>query len=169
MVSPAELARLIVIAAQLSGYPAPAAPAPPVHEVASAEICLRYGVAKCDVVGLFKLTKPNGEIWIDTEWLHGRINMDPDKGFQYTEESYLVHELVHWLQYKNGAHQGDGCIDHVVREKEAYAVQNAYELTYEYTHKPAGERGNHEAPPACDAVIVITVTTSRHGRERPVR
>lgn len=160
MPTPAQLAKLIAIAAHLSGYPVPVAPPPPIHEVDSATICAEYGSeAGCDVVGLFKPVLPNGEIWIDVEWVNSPTNMQPDKGFQYTEDSYLIHELTHWLQFKAGAHRGSECIDHLLREKEAYAVQNAYELTYEYQHKPAGERGNHEAPPSCGTVIIVKLPT----------
>lgn len=148
----------------------PAQPVPPIHEVTSAEICDKYNGSpeKCDVAGLYKYTaSTNGEIWIDTEWLNGPINADPERGYQYTESSFLIHELTHWLQHSNNAHQENTCGDHVLREREAYAVQNAYELKYEADHRPLGERGNHDPPPDCgQAVIIITFHPAKHTRER---
>jgi len=43
-------------------------------------------------------------------------------------QTLLVHELVHYLQHKSGRFDSLSCEDSRAREREAYAVQNAYIL-----------------------------------------
>lgn len=43
------------------------------------------------------------------------------------DRSFIVHELVHWLQHRDGqAHAGAGCRAVMAAEREAYAAQNRY-------------------------------------------
>lgn len=38
----------------------------------------------------------------------------------------LFHEMVHWLQHHSGKYSLSSCNDTVMREREAYMMQNAY-------------------------------------------
>jgi Zn-dependent peptidase ImmA (M78 family) len=40
--------------------------------------------------------------------------------------SLIVHELVHFLQDQTGQYSSQSCNDTIARQREAYAVQNAY-------------------------------------------
>lgn len=162
MITAAKLLQLITIAAQLSGYPqpAPSVALPEVHEIGSKEIAFLSG--QSHVVGLYIPVEHT--IYIDVEWLMGSINL-ADGSYHYTEESYLVHELTHWLQDINGKFQGTDCPNPLHREQQAYSVQNMYEHKYEADRNPDPE-GEHEVPPDTPCSQIRTAKPP-HTRERP--
>lgn len=162
MITPAQLAKLIAIAVHLSGYPQPPAGAlPEVHEIGTDQMTQMSGPYN---VGLY-IPKEH-KIYIDVEWLLGSVNL-ADGSYHYTENSYMIHELVHWLQDLNGKYQGGECPNPLLRESQAYAVQNMYEKLYETSLETDGA---HEVPSdtACLTQPLI-VRPPHHGRERPRR
>ena len=61
---------------------------------------------------------------------------DPDRGILLDERldplndvnarSILLHELVHYVQWKSSGHMPDGCEDLLQRESDAYEIQFAW-------------------------------------------
>jgi hypothetical protein len=105
---------LLAWAATLSGYPMPAQ-CPEVRiegrEFFVKEVCR----GPCRVVGLYP---GHG----DVIWLHQRLDLT---GANVEHASVVVHEMVHYLQWLNGA-AFDRCEGLVALEKEAYAAQQRY-------------------------------------------
>ena len=56
-------------------------------------------------------------------YLHNRVNLETTAGM-----SYLVHELVHYIQYDTGQNKSAKCM-HAL-EYDAYAIQNAFMVSY---------------------------------------
>jgi hypothetical protein len=127
----AELKALAVIAAQLSGLPMPDAPLPTTYllpsAIVQAEFCKAANGAKCIEVYAF-YRKETNEIYME---------LDP---VPYSRESVLVHELTHWLEYKNHVNQADACLD----ERMARVIEAIYIRLYEPGHE-------QQFIPECDA------------------
>jgi hypothetical protein len=117
-------ADLLAMAIRFSGLPGmPAEQLPFFEPMTQAQIEItqcRYVVEKCEgVISLYDHYDYK-IIYLDT--------LDPDDP---EDNSFLVHEMVHVLQYKAGLVPSPlTCKDIVRLEKQAYAAQNAY-LRYE--------------------------------------
>lgn len=125
--NPAQVLKLAIIAAHLSGYSLPSDPPPAVRELSSRQmdvVACRPEALPDDGchqdVGMYL---DGGEIYVDTEYLRTAAHTG-------TEDDIVLHELVHWLQYAH-AWGGTGCPHLQARENEAYRVQNLYIRQYE--------------------------------------
>jgi hypothetical protein len=71
-----------------------------------------------------------------------------DEKYRFTDDSFatslIVHELTHYLQHLSGRYDSLSCDDSLVREREAYGVQNDYLLTAQGSFDII-----HPAPTAC--------------------
>ena len=110
------LAILLSWASHLSGYPMP--PEPPEirfeqHEFFVENVC---GGKECNVVGWYN---DADVVYIDQQY------RDIESGFA---SGLVVHEFTHYLQHKSGAFESLSCEDSIVREREAYDVQNRYNI-----------------------------------------
>ncbi|HEX6014946.1 MAG TPA: hypothetical protein VFY87_24740 [Geminicoccaceae bacterium] len=113
----ALVAKLLVTAKVLAGYPVPAVP-PAVSFAPDGELaalacngCQAHGL----VNGLF--LPERGII------LSGRL----DPGHDVRARAVLLHEIVHYLQELNGRFADrPACERYFLREREAYAVENRY-------------------------------------------
>jgi len=56
-------------------------------------------------------------------YLHNRVNLETASGM-----SYLVHELIHYIQYDTGKNKSAKCM-HAL-EYDAYVVQNSFMVSY---------------------------------------
>lgn len=114
MTSEQTIVLLLGWAVRLSGYAMPAAP-PEVeyrpHSFFVEEVCRSE---RCRTLAWYN---HNGTVYIDD-----RLRERADK----FSHSLLVHELVHYLQDKSGKFHNTDCVDHVKREREAYAIQREY-------------------------------------------
>lgn len=110
----AILAILLSWASHLSGYPMPAHP-PEVryenHGFFVEEVC---GGHDCNVVGWYN---DADIVYIDQQY------RSMEGGFA---TSLMVHEFTHYLQHKSGNFHSHSCEDSLLREREAYYVQNRY-------------------------------------------
>jgi len=110
------LAILLSWAAHLSGYPMPV-DTPDVqfekHAFFVENVC---GGKECNVVGWYN---DADIVYIDEQY------RDVENGFA---SGLLVHEFTHYLQHKSGAFDTLSCEDSVAREREAYDVQNRYNI-----------------------------------------
>jgi hypothetical protein len=114
------LAELIAITAALSGYPPiPVDKLPPIRILAPPEfaavVCPENPRECASMAAHFDETGPVIRLvdTLDLEYPRGR--------------SFLVHELVHVMQYQQRGKIGDaGCPENLRSEQEAYRVQNAY-------------------------------------------
>ncbi len=110
------LAILLSWASHLSGYPMPA-DMPEVrfeeHAFFVEQVC---GGKECKVVG----------------WYNDENIVYIDKQYRNVEDGFasglVVHEFTHYLQHKSGAFDSLSCEDSVAREREAYDVQNRYNI-----------------------------------------
>lgn len=114
------LGKLLAAAIHLSGLPAiPASELPPVHLLPRSEldktVCPSAPMRCAGLTAAFDIQRYR--ILMDDK-LH--LNDDYDA-------SFLVHEMVHVLQFRNGGSTGFTSCEAVVEsERQAYAVQNAY-------------------------------------------
>lgn len=118
------LAELVAVAAALSGYPPiPAAALPPIQILAPAEfnnaVCPDNPDECSGIAAHFDEDGPRIR-------LVARLNLAHPLG-----RSFLVHELVHVLQYHQRRGNitvaaAPGCLESLRAEQEAYAVQNEY-------------------------------------------
>lgn len=114
------LAELMVVAAAFSGYPAiPVQQIPPIRVLTGAEmtqeVCPQRPRDCVRIVAQFDAAGPQIRLSdaLDLEFAQGR--------------SFLVHELVHVLQYHHGSRAAAAdCASSLRSEQEAYRVQNAY-------------------------------------------
>lgn len=116
---------LLSWATTLSGYPTPndAAKIVPVsHEVLVQRAC---GGKECKVLGWFP---PGERIYLDERLAPGE---------DLLAASIVVHEMVHYLQYKSGAFDGFSCAKSIDLEREAYAIQREFLLRYG-VYRPVG-------------------------------
>lgn len=110
------LAILLSWASHLSGYPMPA-DMPEVqfeeHAFFVEQVC---GGKECNVVG----------------WYNDQNIVYIDEQYQNVEDGFasglVVHEFTHYLQHLSGAFDSLSCEDSVAREREAYDVQNRYNI-----------------------------------------
>ena len=120
MVSTELVAFLLPLAAKFSGYPViPLSEVPPIRQISDKEIRITVCPDSPDdcggLVGLFDTEKY--EIIL-------RDDLDMDDA---TDNSILLHELVHVLQFKkNGDAIFKDCPTTMKTETEAYRAQNAY-------------------------------------------
>lgn len=106
---------LLILAAELSGYPLPAhaptlayRPAPWLR----AQVCA--GTTPCNVHGLYL---DHGDVIYLDQRLQGSTSA--------IARSVVLHELVHYLQDRAGQHDGS-CAQRQAREREAYGLQQRY-------------------------------------------
>ncbi len=128
---------LLSWAAHFSGYPMPETP-PPVRYV-SHEFLVRQacGGRECQVLGWYNDS--------DVIFIDDRLGEDsPD-----FVTALLVHELTHYLQHKSGRFDSLSCDDSLIREREAYRVQDQYLVEARGTAPVFGPRPvscNYPAP-----------------------
>ena len=108
------IAVLLSWAIQLSGYPAPGVSPIIQYEPHRFFVAHACGGKECKVVGWYN---DSNVIYIDER------HRDDESTFA---ASLVVHELVHFLQNGSGKFDSLSCEDSLVREREAYRVQNAY-------------------------------------------
>ncbi len=105
------ITELLVVVQVMTGYPAPAQP-PTVTFLAAEELQERACGRPCAVLGWYE---HGSSIFLDDR-------LDPENDFR--AQAILVHELVHYLQEKNGAFGvPQTCERWAAREREAYTVQ----------------------------------------------
>jgi len=114
-----EIAELAAWAAKLGGYMRPTG-RPHVYPITPDEI--RRGVCRnfnCSAIAFFN--PANDGIYVDS-----RLRFRED----VVAQSYLVHEIVHYLQHLNGKMGDDSalqtCEQRMALEMEAYRVQNRF-------------------------------------------
>ena len=112
----AILAILLSWTSHLSGYPMPSEP-PEIrfeqHAFFVENVCAGK---ECNVVGWYN---DADIVYIDERY------RDIEGGFA---SSLVVHEFTHYLQHKSGAFDSLSCEDSIAREREAYHVQNRYNI-----------------------------------------
>ena len=63
-------------------------------------------------------------------WYNDELTIYIDERYQHNNSSFvaslIVHELVHYLQHLSGHFDSLSCEDSVLREREAYYIQNEY-------------------------------------------
>ncbi len=74
------------------------------------------GGKECNVVGWYN---DQDIVYIDEQY------RDVEQGFA---SGLVVHEFTHYLQHKSGAFDSLSCEDSVAREREAYDVQNRFNI-----------------------------------------
>lgn len=120
---------LLVFVSQQTGYHIPPDIQPQViyasHSYFVSHFCdgIDTVMVPCDTVGMYLVQK--NEIYIDI------TKLDGDR-----KNSFLVHELTHFLQHANHAHLGTSCAEARIREDEAYKVQNIYGLAHGVVYNP---------------------------------
>jgi hypothetical protein len=104
--------KLIEEAIRLTGYDRPTI-LPQVRYVDIAQMSKKvcHGRALCRVMGAY----------FDDDIIYIRRDLDPDM-----HDHILLHEDVHWLQHHSGKFDLNNCNDTVVREREAYNIENIY-------------------------------------------
>ncbi len=108
------IAVLLSWAIHLSGYPAPEVSPTVQYEAHSFFVEHACGGKECKVVGWYN---DADVIYVDER------HRDDESTFA---ASLVVHELVHFLQHYSGKFDSISCKDSLVREREAYRVQNSY-------------------------------------------
>ncbi len=83
------------------------------HDFFVQEVCAQR---ECQVIGWYN---DRGIVYVDE-----RLRYKPSA----FAKSLIVHELVHYLQHQSGRFDTLSCDDSLVREREAYSVQNDYLL-----------------------------------------
>ena len=137
-------------AVYFSDYPMPAQPptvqfAP--HEFFVENVCAGK---ECNAVGWYN---DENIIYIDEKYRNA------DGSFA---TSLIVHELTHYLQHLSGRYDSFSCKDSLVREREAYGVQNEYLLTAQGTFDII-----HPAPTTCSYAARDDVKLTAYGQETP--
>ena len=108
------VAKLFITIKVLAGYPVPDVP-PEVRLVPRAELAAMVCAGRCRVIGAYL---PAGGILLVDE-------LDPVNDVR--ARSVLLHEMVHYLQDLHGRFADSRpCVRFLLREREAYAVQNRY-------------------------------------------
>ena len=110
--TPAELAVLLSWAAHFTGYPMAELPVLKLksHEFFVQTAC---GGEECDVLALYTDV---GIIYLDRD-----LDVDAPE-----THGIVVHECVHHLQHVHGHYDSASCLDSMVREVQAYAVQDRF-------------------------------------------
>jgi hypothetical protein len=124
-VSAAHVLQLAIIASHLSGYSMPTDPPPAVIELDTVAMhlyaCDPPTAIIDDCLNFIGVYYDGKDIAVDAEWAHAHPNIP--------EDAIIVHELVHWLQWKHG-YGGAGCPRKQARENEAYRAENMYLVNY---------------------------------------
>lgn len=128
VVDPVTVLSLLRIAADLSGYAIPNHAPPIVEETTTVEMQSLTCPHRADCDSIVGLYRDGDMIWVDAEWING-----PES--KASENSYIVHELTHWLQNQHAWGGSSNCLHVQARETQAYHVQNKYIIIYD--HKPA--------------------------------
>lgn len=107
------IASLLIWASQLTGYGIPDQPV--TVQIVSKEWMGQRACpsnpSRCRVMGLYD---DNNIVYVI-------------EGLTWQAQDHiLLHELVHYLQHHSGKYSLERCIDTVLREREAYHVQNLY-------------------------------------------
>ncbi len=132
---------LLFFAAQQTGYSIPPDIQPQVIYASHSYFVNRFcdGVDTpqdpCTTVGMYFIG--SHQIYIDVTVLHGE-----------RKNSFIVHELTHFLQDTNHVYVGTNCAVARLREDEAYKVENIYGLSH----------GVEYNPPASDEDIICDHT-----------
>lgn len=114
----ALVAKLMVTANVLAGYPVPAVP-PTVSFAPDRELAAIACRGKCQAHGLL-----NG-LFLPERGIVLSDRLDPVRDVR--ARAILLHEIVHHLQELNGRFaERPACERHFLREREAYAVENRY-------------------------------------------
>ena len=124
---------LLLFASQETGYPIPTDIQPQIiyasHSYVVREFCggVDNPFQPCNIVGMYLMGEH--KIYIDITVVQGE-----------TKNSFIVHELTHFLQDVNHSHEGTSCSQARLREDEAYRVENVYGLMHgvEY-NEPASD------------------------------
>lgn len=140
----AQVKSLLLIASQLSGYPIPADPPPPIQVVTPVEMA-----RQADELGVIGFYHPPGDEDDPVE----RIVIDGDEAnANHSRNAIAVHELTHWLQYHNWVNpDSNECPREFRREYEAYLTGFRYEFIYE--HKNADRHVFMVPPVLCDFTV----------------
>lgn len=121
----AEIAQLMVIASRLSGVPMPAdGELPFVFFQTDAEVQQAFCEGGKNCIQVYAFTRAK------LKEIHISDSLGP-----YSQQTIVVHELTHWLQYKAGMNQeglGGGCLN----EQLAQATEARYMLEYEHKKDP---------------------------------
>lgn len=119
----ALVAKLLITAKVLAGYPVPAA-APLVRFASDPELAAIACAGGCQAHGLLNgLFEPEHGIVLSRR-------LDPLGDVR--ARAVLLHEIVHYLQEENGRFADrPACERHYLREREAYAVENRYLARYQ--------------------------------------
>jgi hypothetical protein len=112
-------------AVTLSGYPMPDAPAAIVRVSHNTLVRRACGGRECKVMGWFP---PGRQIYIDER-------LEPEESL--LAASIVVHEMVHYLQYRSGGFDAYSCSKAIDLEREAYAVQREFLVRYG-VYQPVG-------------------------------
>lgn len=84
---------------------------------------------KCNIVGMYLIGKY--EIYIDITSEAGE-----------EKNAFLVHELTHFLQDVNNSYPGTSCNAALLRESEAYRVENDYGVLHDVPYNHSLEAGS---------------------------
>lgn len=104
-----DLAILLAWALHFTGYPMPENMPTVLYKERAFFVEEACGGKDCSVIGWYR---GEGIIYIDKDYLR--------------KDEVLVHEIVHYLQDLSGEYDNMSCEDDVVREREAYRVQQQY-------------------------------------------
>lgn len=117
---PELLAYLLAAAVRLSGYPAIALEdLPPILRLPPAELAAQACPNRREDCGKIAAAFEPGDYVI---YLRDTLDLEDP-----ADNSFLLHELVHVLQWKrDGVTMYEGCERAMETEREAYRVQNAY-------------------------------------------
>ena len=132
-----QVKSLLLIASHISGYPIPSEAPPPVYLATPQEIaheaCADDPLSQlsCSIIGFYEYPIPG-----QTE----RIVIDNNADVAgHSANSIAVHELTHWLQYRNWKNPDDhSCPREFLREYQAYLAGFTYEVQYEHQAPPEG-------------------------------
>lgn len=118
VLDPKIVANYLRSASEVSRYPIPKGQQP-IVKVMSAEWFLKLPICEgretCSVMGLFYWSDPS------TVYLNA--------GMQSTDiKPIFIHELVHWLQHRNGVPRAQSCAEMASIEAEAYTASHKFSV-----------------------------------------
>jgi len=120
---PALVAKLLITAKMLAGYPVPAVP-PAVSFASDRELAAIACEGGCQAHGLL-----NG-LFLPERGIVLSRRLDPLRDVR--ARAVLLHEIVHFLQERHGRFADrPACERYLLREREAYAVENRYLARYQ--------------------------------------
>lgn len=138
-----EILKLMTIASQLSGVPLPADGNPPFiffehNDEVQREFC--QGSGNC--IQVYAFTRGSISETHISDHLDG-----------YSQQTIVVHELTHWLEYKAGVNAGNGMVARCLNEKLAQETEAKYMLQYEHKLDPDADLGV-----ACRVILKLLKT-----------